>query len=435
MLQRQNQTLDRNFLYSWMFFFIALFFSYSKALRFGFFPFGLGEVLVSITFVGLVFYDHRGLISSLTAPISKFWMVFLFSTTLGLALSRSPLQPAKYDAMAYAYNFVLCLVVLTLLRYTSGAKLRKLLFWSIVSFSFLAFLGLVVMLLGLQTLFDALLIQAKDLRYSAWATNPNQLAFFLLPFPVFLIGILSTERVTKLQTFFAYSAMFACIFTGFFSRSDALLLSWSVMLVALPIVNIAFKARINYKLFLAALISFTLSYGTIKYLIDGDGRRFTESLAVQSSKKTVFTELPQSNSQYGIGFDQNKIGVRQALWAHAYQAWKEQPLFGNGPGAFAYIVEPSVKMEAHNLFLDIASQGGIIAMLALLGLVIYTAFLLFKKKDVFGFVNLALVMLFSMAHFMLRQPAFSLFFIFALTANAKNVWTNETVSKVPQKSS
>lgn len=119
----------------------------------------------------------------------------------------------------------------------------------------------------------------------------------------------------------------------------------------------------------------------------------------------------RSDSAIGIGMDPNKGGVRKTLWVHAFEVWKLSPIFGHGPGAFSYLDTPSERQEAHNLLLDMLTQVGIAGVLLFAALYLWLIIGAIKARDPYSMTLLVVLMIFSGAHFMLRQPVFALYMV------------------------
>ncbi|MNK77305.1 O-Antigen ligase [compost metagenome] len=132
----------------------------------------------------------------------------------------------------------------------------------------------------------------------------------------------------------------------------------------------------------------------------------------------------------GVGLDENKGGVRKTLWIHAIDAWLESPVIGHGPGAFSYLDDPEHKQEAHNLGFDMLTQAGVVGVLMLGALYLWLLVTAYRARDPYSLAVLIVLMIFSGAHFMLRQPVFSLYMIICALAVKNGSFT--AVREKPQ---
>ncbi|WP_128873341.1 O-antigen ligase family protein [Pseudomonas sp. VI4.1] len=223
--------------------------------------------------------------------------------------------------------------------------------------------------------------------------------------------------------------LWAFFLLGICVRSDALLLAWTIGLPLLTIVASLWVKRVNWKMFATMLVAFVLAFSTFKVMIDGPGREQLLKIetAIVSTVSSMFGEAApeqpkkafapgKSDSIIGVGFDENKGGVRKTLWIHAYDAWLQSPIIGHGPGAFSYLEDPTKKEEAHNLGFDMLTQVGIAGVLLFAALYLWLLFKAYQARDPYSLAVLIVLMLFSGAHFMLRQPVFSLYMIICALA-------------------
>ncbi|WP_148659667.1 O-antigen ligase family protein [Pseudomonas sp. St29] len=199
-----------------------------------------------------------------------------------------------------------------------------------------------------------------------------------------------------------------CFFIGMCVRSDALLLTWCAGVPILVITVSCWLKPVNWKISATLIIAFLLAFGSFKFMTDGPGQEY-------------FSGPNKSDSLLGVGFDKNKGEVRKLLRNRATEAWLQSPIIGNGPGAFSYLKSPEDKQEAHNLALDLLTQVGIIGTLLFGALYLWLFVRAYQARDPYSLTVLIALMIFSGAHFMLRQPAFSLYMIICALA-IRNGW-------------
>jgi len=407
---------------------LVVFASVATALRFADLPVGLGELVVVLLTLWALRYKHA--LRYLKHPIMMFWAGFI--AIAGMAALLSPLQGAASAHTAVAYLYVACfsLMALAFMDQASQQEFD----------SFIKALGVVPAVL-LTVPFICFLTDSFELarffgintdypsRLSAWSTNPNQLALLLLPIPIWLMAVHRNSNWQGLRWLRNLLLLSAFFFLGICVRSDALLLAWTIGLPLLAIVTALWAKRVNWKLLFTMLCAFILAFSSFKFIIDGPGREklLAVEASIVSTVSSVFSTPTQntaaprvskkvtapgkSDSVIGVGFDENKGSVRKTLWIHATEAWLQSPLIGHGPGAFSYLNDPEVKEEAHNLAFDMLTQVGIAGVLLFAALYLWLIVRAYRAKDPYSLTVLIVLMLFSGAHFMLRQPIFSLYLI------------------------
>jgi len=407
---------------------LIVFASVATVLRFGNLPIGIGELAVMLLFLWALRY--RGALHYLKHPIMLFWIGFIAIAAVAALLSPVEGASATHTAAAYIYTGCFSLMALACIEQTSKQEFS----------SFIKALGVIPAVL-LAIPFLCFLTDSNELaelfrintdypsRLSAWSTNPNQLALLLLPIPIWLMAVYRESNWQGARWLRNFLLLWAFFLLGICVRSDALLLAWTIGLPLLTIVASLWVKRVNWKMFATMLVAFVLAFGTFKVMIDGPGREQLLKIetAIVSTVSSMFGEAApeqpkkafapgKSDSIIGVGFDENKGGVRKTLWIHAYDAWLQSPIIGHGPGAFSYLEDPAKKEEAHNLGFDMLTQVGIAGVLLFAALYLWLLFKAYQARDPYSLAVLIVLMLFSGAHFMLRQPVFSLYMIICALA-------------------
>lgn len=115
------------------------------------------------------------------------------------------------------------------------------------------------------------------------------------------------------------------------------------------------------------------------------------------------------------------------LWKQACEEIRNRPLFGTGLGAYPAIINPAadyrMPIYAHNLFLDIAVEIGLIGLLFFVSIFMRALYLFYKNRSdhlaLFAIISLCIFL----THALFDTPLFSvhtlpiLIFIFALAAH------------------
>jgi len=90
---------------------------------------------------------------------------------------------------------------------------------------------------------------------------------------------------------------------------------------------------------------------------------------------------------YVTGAWSNNINTRFELWDTAIQIIKRFPVFGAGPGTFPIFAKPrfdphpTVFVHAHNLYLNVFAERGIVGLITGAGLIFIIVRTAFKRKD------------------------------------------------------
>lgn len=394
---------------------LVVFASVATALRFGKLPFGIGELAVILLFLWSLRYKQA--LRYLTHPIMLFWVGFMVIAAIAALLSPVKGGSSVHTALAYMYTACFSLMALAYLdkateeEFNSFIKALTVIPLVLLAIPFLCLMTNSLQLaewLGINTLFPS--------RLSAWSTNPNQLALFLLPIPIWTMAACRESNWQGIRWLRNFLLLWALFVVGLSVRSDALLLAWAISLPLLTIVASLWVKRVNWKIFATMLLAFLFAFGSFKLVIDAPERELL---------------VGKSDSVLGVGFDENKGGARKILWAHAAEEWMKSPIIGHGPGAYSYFDDPEAKQEAHNLGFDILTQTGIAGVLLMGSLYLWLLLKAYRARDPYSFAVLIVLMVFSGAHFTLRQPVFSLYMIICALAVKNGSFTTMRIKHQP----
>lgn len=442
---------------------LVAFLSVSTMLRFPGLPVGVGEVIVFLAAFG--FFRRSEFLQNLKHPLMLFWLGFIATAVAGYFTGSVRGEGTVHTAIAYVYAAGFTLIVLTYVGDLSKFEFQRFIRAMGTIPVLLLAVPLFIFLIGSVWLSDLLEINTMfyPSRVAAWSTNPNQLALFLLPVPIWLAAISQNTHWQGWRFVKKFFFLWFFFFLGFCVRSDALLLAWCIGLPLLTVIAWRWLGNINWRFFATMIAAFVLAFGSFKFFFDGPGQQAFETVRAEISEKmssvglsavdnkdvhaddgrtskpsSIFTNLGfapalnqslfkgqddagkeasaphvfgRSDSAIGIGMDPNKAGVRKTLWVHAFEVWKLSPIVGHGPGAFSYLDSPDVRQEAHNLLLDMLTQVGVVGVLLFAALYLWLIVGAFKARDPYSITLLVVLMVFSGAHFMLRQPMFTLYMV------------------------
>lgn len=411
-----------------------MFLSVATTLRFSGAAIGVVEVFILILATAVA-CKRRLLVLGINNQFVWFWLCFIVVAVLGYLTGSEHGAGVLHTGGAYLYMLVFTFVMVVGFSELGELELRNFIRAVVAVPVVLLVIPLLLFLYDAVRLSEWLLINTSyyPSRLSAWSENPNQLAFLLLPIPIWLAAISQRAQWTAWQTIRCFLSLFLVFFLGFCVRSDALLLAWAVSVFLLVVLGGWWQSKFEYRLFLIVFAAFMLAFLLFKGVVDKAGRQYFESGLMQGShtagdrilsgeavmcdqqikerENLSSRSIGRSDSAVGVGLDPNKFDARMGLWRNAVTVWKLSPLFGHGPGAFSYLMAPNEKQEAHNLLLDLLTQVGVVGVALFMALYLRLLVAAVRVRDSFSVAVLIALMIFSLAHFMLRQPIFMLFLV------------------------
>ncbi len=311
--------------------------------------------------------------------VMKYWVVFFISLLLGTLVNLLTIKRGLSFRSVVAY--LLCALVSYSLVKCYGEDAIKLIIKKTIIFGTVIFFLLFFyakfgsrMLLGISLLYGS--------RFTGGANNPNQLALFISPIPflaTFFANSASKSKKSK-EAFVWIAILAASIYIGAQTKSDGIIGAWSIAFVYLIYRFIFYRTNSLVRIgiiilfFLVILVFF---------------RELIINVAIDWFK----------------GLDEG--GSRAVLWVGGLKAAIDSLLIGYGPGSFS--LESN---ECHNTFIDLLTQGGIIALINF-G---YLLFLVFNnvKNNVLLSSSIVCICAFIFGHFAGRQPILYLYLMFLL---------------------
>jgi O-antigen ligase len=205
-------------------------------------------------------------------------------------------------------------------------------------------------------------------RFFVEGYNPNQLGItwtLSLPLAMYLI-----IHGYKKYIIYVPFAAFSILLTG--SRTALVLLAF----VAVSILWSLFKYRVRFR----KLITFVL-------IIIGF---------------YVVSQIPQGQldrlSTLKYELSSGTMNGRTTIWYSGVEAFKENPMFGAGSGAFAEAAENNVvngeEMSAHNAYLSVLVENGMVGFILFGGMLIFMFVITLRteKNNLYRWVSLTLLM-------------------------------------------
>ena len=257
-------------------------------------------------------------------------------------------------------------------------------------------------------------------RLRGWSDNPNQLALvcgILAPLAIHA-GETSRRRLGRAGALVSFIVI---VTAGLLTKSDTFRLALIGVLTFYTFLKFRTwsqlrQSRLNFKaafawISLLALPACAVSAG-----------------AVVSSLGDGVSDITNSISKEGGAVQQAEAELRFLIWGEAISRGLEANMLGLGPGPHIaippsivagrrqpgsgtkYVHHPEVKdapnFEAHNTFLDLFTQGGLLAIAALSWLVLKSMKLAYFAKQEVMLAMLAGLVIFSVFHLIVRHPLF-----------------------------
>ncbi|MGJ7919503.1 O-antigen ligase family protein [Neobacillus sp. LXY-4] len=324
---------------------MILFFGFTS-LRFG--MFGIGE-LILLCFCVLQVFGRNTILVSLNKHIfSTFWIFYIAIITFGYAVNTlldiAP-QSVKFDYRAYIVILFLCFSFELFFKRNSFTNLYSLL--RFIYFGGLFVIGILYFLYlqGARSLFGFSLTYAGSSIFSPFANDYHQFAYFVTPLPFIGLYILSKEmKITN--KILSVLGIVLCINIGLATTSSTLVSAWGISAVLFCFLKISqFLNKQNKSLSINVVLICVIIF--IAFF------NFEKVLALVND----FFE--------GDTNGENRL----IIWGNAIKAWQHSPIFGLGPGSYSG-TQVFGGFEAHNTFLQILTQGGAVAGIAYLFLVL-----------------------------------------------------------------
>lgn len=342
-----------------------------------------------------------------------FFMAFLFWSSISFLWAENREWSVRKIAFLLSF-FPLFIVFSSLLRYDLKAKLfRGLVMGAIVSALLALLLFFSQFIFGVASVFDfwirdvlpfflgqafggsvayypSLLVNIAGntmLRVSLFFPDPHMASFFFgmaIPPALFLAQqSVGWQRVVWLSG--ALFLLLADVLT--FSRGGyvGLFFGGSVLFFAVYLRYGFWEKKVVYSVFISVVIG-------ILFLISPIGTRFLSSFS----------------------YDDGSNIERVRLWQEAIASIERHPLLGVGLGNYPLDVKPSAvyrePIYAHNLFLDIAVETGLIGLgffVALFFFCVVSAWRRWRLEDSFFHLTLCVSLVLFFAHSLFETPLFS----------------------------
>lgn len=335
-------------------------------------------------------------VQSTLVPFTVFWLVALSAMGLGAFVAQSVgiagEEPAGRDFIALGLDAGFSLVLSAELRRCDARRLAvRYGRWAMIFFGVLLVIAIVRRRIGPFDLWYELV------RFTALATNPNQIALYLVPAPFFLLED-RVDRPFGSPRPRILLAVAVLVVVGVATGSDALVLSW-----------IAGGGAVAGWLWLRAMLSAHRS-ASAPFL----GGIMPPILFIAGM--VLWGEVLYDKVEHSLSSTINEGGQasdRFSLWANGVKAFSYSPVVGWGPGAHSGVNAPFSGMECHNTFVDWLTVTGALGEVALVGLLLWVLGSTVTAKKVALSIGVAVIISFSSFHYVLRQPVFWFYLVVA----------------------
>lgn len=264
-------------------------------------------------------------------------------------------------------------------------------------------------------------------RLRGWSQNPNQLAFFCL-FLLYLALHLLGQSATAAGRFAALVCLLAAACTGYLTQSDALRIAFAAGAMAFLAVRVhAIWHHPGGDLTLTPALAW---YGVLVLPL-----AVLASVLLLPEASTSLNGSLASLAKNGGVDAASEAQLRYELWQEALDRGIESGFLGLGPGPHLPIPasisdarqlenEPdnldhpqlngTANFEAHNTFLDLLTQGGLLAVASFVWLIL-TDLQRTVRKNLAGMAALLVSLcVFAITGFVARQPVFWFAIAFSL---------------------
>lgn len=421
---------------------LGLLLSISTNLRMASFPVGPGELLLALlAIVGTLFGKPWRLWKT---PVMLFWLLASTGLLLGSLFTNQKGSLADHHGMAYAFTASVTLGLIALMMQLNDAALRRVIYWLCSLTAIGLWFGFLVYLSGDADLAKQLhMADAGDIRYTGWSINPNQLALFFVPLPVWVAALWRDVAMpTRLQMAGFGLLLFALMLMGLLVRSDGLFVVWVFEFVILIMLRMRWEMKASRMSLLGYALVMVLCVFLVKTFAHGEVRKSVRC-AVKTisqgeglwSAKCYDGQAFQDQEAFRIGYSNpvEKTGVREELWRHGVQAWAQSPWVGYGPGEYSWHSTDSnggrtQAMESHNITIDLLTQGGILAGGAWLALASYLLIGAWRIRDSYTFSVVLMMTAFTFFH-NTRQPYFWFVLAFSYEAIRRRLFVSPHADK------
>jgi O-antigen ligase len=227
-------------------------------------------------------------------------------------------------------------------------------------------------------------------RYVGFATNPNQIGLLLAGFLPLLIWAIRRAN-SSIGRFFLCITCAAAIAQLIYIQSSTLYFTTIGICVVMAIRQ--------------------MKYG--RNLYSANGRLIIIIFIIALLVLTLVFAVDLLGSQIGKN-DSDDANGRFPLWISALDGIGQSLLLGVGPGAQSGLDNPFQGFEAHNTVLDLALQGGVIALCAYFFIWGVSIRKCWQTRFDLPALSVFSMIIFQNSHYIVRHPLFWIYLLFPL---------------------
>jgi O-antigen ligase len=378
----------------------ALAFTTATQLRRG--PLGPGEAMLLVWLVvrvaGLA-VQRTVCVPREARPVLYFWIAAVplllagwLSKVLVAGISRP--NSALYDTAAFA--FTAGAIVVFILQRDLAARVR-----AAAAAMFVACVGPLALLLaaGVAGVGTGPVKVWFGFRFAGWSLNPNQAALALLPMPLIALFFFSASRTAWERVRWGAGGAGA-VLLGVATLSDGLMLAWAVSfapLAAVAFFRIASDRRGSI-----------LRQGLMRVVVP-----LLVLLSAGAIAPRVVAKVAEAAGELSAS---RQSSERLTVWANGLRALGSSPLVGLGPGSHSGEEGPHQGFESHNTYIDWSTSTGLLGLALLAALLGWAGARALRERCAPRLLILASLLVFSIFHYVLRQPSFWFVLLFVAVA-------------------
>jgi hypothetical protein len=364
-------------------------------------PLGIGEASLFLwlgltllrQFTGGPVLNHRALLR-----VGLFWVALTLALSVGTCVALLSnflfLESMLHDAEAYLMMAALsCLIITTM---DADHALPETLWWLLTFWN----IGLV---LQIAAGWGLIALPSVDPwywdRFRGWSENPNQIALICA-----VLAPLSLHVAVSSKGLGRVAGLFSCLLTlimGRLTKSDTFLVSMAVVTGLFMILRLRswlsspeYRHSLRFAIaVLGVAVIVPLSLSLAPFVMAANVEQLALSLTKDGGNEAT----------------KATANLRLYLWGEAWRTGLETGSLGLGPGP--HLERPMgpkraipVPFETHNTILELFTQGGLLAVMAVCSLFAGTFLVTLRARlDVLAALT-AVIVIFSISHFVLRQP-------------------------------
>lgn len=379
--------------------------SYASQLTIPRLPFGYSElflVLWIMLSIGRVLVGGRLTVTPALTQLACFWLVLTLALAVGTIVGY--LSTVLYlDGLlhdTFAYILLVGITCLTAAEPDADRHLRSSGWWIIA----IANVGFVIQLgLGWGWIHQSGVDPWYWDRFRGWSDNPNQLALYCALFGPLALH-LATTTSNGWARFLGICSLILTFYVGRLTKSDTYL--YTTILTCLIFLGLRARTWLTTggdKVSLSRQIALLFMVGFVPLAISIAPYALTEVASAENFAKSLTKDK-------GGDATVETAELRLYLWNEALDEGARSGSLGLGPGA--HLDTPPVEdqqflprpFEAHSTVLDLYTQGGLIAVLALVWIVGSAALSAWRAKLDALLALVASIAVFSMPHLIIRHP-------------------------------